>query len=300
MLWIEPSAACNLDCAGCPTASGRLGGTMSLERCNEMLGKIPRSIKLFNMWHRGEPLAASHFPEMIAEATLQGIKTHTHSNGILLSRQDTAERIVKAKLTQISIGVDGADQDEYAAYRIGGKLTDVEAGVRALVEARSQLRSKHPSIIIECLLGGQTLEQLRSIKTMAMGWGVDSVKYKTLRVTELNSDSAVKILPENRKLWRYKDNNGHLHPKRLYSRCLRVMWSAVIAWNGDVLPCCFDAEGEFVMGNIFSQSWDSIWRSEKFKQFRKRVMCRNGKPSMCNNCTEGLRRLYIPERQVIG
>ncbi len=299
MLWIEPSAACNLDCAGCPTASGRVGGTISLESYNELLKKIPRSVKLFNMWHRGEPLAASHFPEMVAEATSRGIKTITHSNGILLSRRDTAEQIVRAKLTQISIGVDGADQATYAAYRIGGQLTDVEAGVKALIEARNQLGSKYPRIIVECLLGKQTAEQFRSIKRMVLGWGVDSVKFKTMRIADLNLDNAVKLLPENRKLWRYKNINGHLQPKRLYSRCLRLMWSAVIAWNGDVLPCCFDAEGEFVMGNIFEQSWDSIWKGEKFKQFRQTVMGKTNKPSMCNNCTEGMRSLYIHERHVI-
>ena len=31
MLWVESSAACNLNCDGCPTAAGRIGGNKNKE-----------------------------------------------------------------------------------------------------------------------------------------------------------------------------------------------------------------------------------------------------------------------------
>lgn len=299
MLWVEPSAACNLDCADCPTAAGRLGGVMSLDGFMTVLDRIPRSVRLLNLWHRGEPLVAKHFPDIVAAASERGIKTQTHSNGILLARGDLAQRIVKSKLTRISIGVDGSDQATYAKYRIGGTLSEVGTGVRKLVSARGKLR--HPQINVECLLGRQSSEHLQEIKDMVSKWGVDEVKFKTLRVSDLtNVKAAQTLLPDDDKLWRYRKEGENIVPNRRYSRCLRVMWSAVVAYNGDVLPCCFDSEGKHTLGNIFEQEWRSIWKGQKFSEFRKVVMSNSDdRPTMCGNCTEGLKRLYLPGRLVL-
>jgi len=114
MLWVEPSAACNLNCEGCPTAAGRLGGNRK-------------------------------------------IKTQTHSNGILLNKNDMAQRIVDSGLTRISIGVDGIDQETYTDLRTGGKLVDVESGIKLLYQARERANKRMPKIIVECLLSNQKL-----------------------------------------------------------------------------------------------------------------------------------------------
>ncbi|MDP8228305.1 MAG: radical SAM/SPASM domain-containing protein [Candidatus Electryoneaceae bacterium] len=302
MLWVEPSAACNLSCDGCPTAAGRGGGVMSLDNFKRLLDNIPKSVKLLNLWHRGEPLAASDFPEMVALATDRGIRTQTHTNGTLLAKAGLAQRIVRSRLNRISIGVDGPDQETFIHYRTGGRLSDVEEGIRALVEQRQGAGSKFPKIFVECLVGRQSADQFRRVKEMTMNWGIDSIRFKTYRVPDLSPvEIVVKWLPDDPKLWRYKQNNGRLIPKKLYNICLRISWSALIAYNGDVLPCCFDAEGKFILGNIFEQPLGEIRTGEKFEQFRRVVMKRGDKkPAMCQNCTEGLRRLYLPERLVFG
>jgi len=112
--------------------------------------------------------------------------------------------------------------------------------------------------------------------------------------------SAEKLLPTNSNLWRYTSVNGEMKPKRVYSFCARVAYSATIAYDGTVLPCCFDAKAEFDIGNVLTTSWSEIWNGTKFEVFRKSVMKRGGyKPEICSNCTEGLRRLYIPTKTVL-
>lgn len=265
-----------------------------------LLNNLPW-VKLINLWHRGEPLMAPDLPDMIAEASRRGIRTQTHTNGILLSKKDIADRLVEAGLSMITIGIDGADEETYSRMRRGGSLVDVEAGVRSIVEIRKKRRSKKPRIIAECLLSNQSLDQLRAIESIAVRWGFDGIKYKTMRVEDLNDvEKAASQLPVNMNFWRYRQVDDHLETKRTRKSCRRLMYSAVVAWNGDVLPCCFDAEGKYLLGNAFTDPFIDIWRSEAFSRFRHRVKNQERERiPMCRNCTEGLDRLYIPKKKVL-
>ena len=296
MLWMEPSAACNLDCPGCPTASGRFGGVMRHEDFLHVINQSPW-LRILNLWHRGEPLVATDFPAMAAEASRRGIWTQTHTNGLLLSKGNCAEKIVRSGLNRITIGVDGADEETYNRIRRGGSLAEVEAGVRALVEARRKRRSRKPQIVAECLVSSQSPDQFRAVRAMALAWGSDRVLFKTYKVPSLDDmDDALSLLPDNPKLWRYAGHNGKLSMKRRRDSCRRLNYSTVIAWNGEVLPCCFSTNDFHSQGNAFEQPLKDIWRSEKYVQFRH-VVNNGGREliPMCRNCTEGLRRIYIPE-----
>jgi radical SAM protein with 4Fe4S-binding SPASM domain len=295
MLWIEPSAVCNLRCPGCPTMLGHdQGGVMSLKVFQGVLERIPVTVRLLNLWHRGEPLAAPDFPEMVAAATKRIIRTHTHTNGILLTHNDAARRLVEARLTQISIAIDGADEATYQAWRPGGSLKQVALGIKALAGAKRDLNSKHPYITVECLVGNQPKEQFARIKELALKWGANTVKFKTLRINDLNNTpEALKHLPENHRLWRYDVVNGRLQMKRTRSNCARLGYSALIAWNGDLFPCCFYLKGFAPMGNLYQTSFKELWNTGQLAEFRQVVNKKRDRIPMCRNCTEGLPNLYI-------
>ena len=295
MLWVEPSAACNLDCPECPTAAGRQSGQMRLADFTRILDQSPW-LKFLNLWHRGEPLAAADFPDMVEAATRRGIYTQTHSNGILLSRRDLAERLVEARLGRVAIGVDGSDEATYLQIRHGGSLAEVEAGIRALVDARRRRRSKRPRIIAECLLSRQPPEQFRTVKRLALEWGCDEVKLKTFRVPHPEDVAgSLALLPDNRRLWRYELHDGKLVMKRSRSGCRRLTYSAVVAYNGEVYPCCFWVHGFMGMGNCFSQPLVEVWRGDPLRDFQRTVAANRDSIPMCRNCTEGLGRLYVKE-----
>lgn len=302
MLWIEPSAVCNLRCTGCPTACGmEAGGLMSLDDFQSILGRIPRTVRMLNLWHRGEPLAAPDFPEMVAAAALRGIKTQTLTNGTLLARNSTAERLVDAKLTRISIAVDGADEATYRAFRPGGALAEVEAGVRALAAAKRARSSKRPRIVVECLVGRQGTAQFESIKRQAFEWGADEVKFKTLRIENLaDVPVALARLPEDPRLWRYDLTQNGLRMKRIRSGCRRLAYTTLIAWNGDIYPCCFYLKSFAPFGNIFEEPFDAIWSESKLTEFQKIVAAERDSIPMCRNCTEGLPYLYVNPLQTVS
>jgi len=296
---MEPSAACNLDCQDCPTASGRGGGVMHIEDFIHVIKQLPW-LKFLNLWHRGEPLVAPEFTAMVTEASARKIWTQTHTNGILLAKTGLAKEIVKSGLNRITIGIDGADEETYSAIRQGGSLADVEKGVRALVEARRSLGSSKLKIIAECLISRQSKEEFHTIHDLALLWGCDEVKFKTYRVSLLEDEKdALLRLPDDPKLWRYKHVNDHLEMNKTRSSCRRLAYSAVVGWNGEVLPCCFSTNDFHSMGNAFKQPWSEIWKGKQLTEFQ-RVVNHGGRDKipMCRNCTEGLTNLYLPRKAV--
>ncbi|MBY8999028.1 MAG: SPASM domain-containing protein [Candidatus Thorarchaeota archaeon] len=55
-----------------------------------------------------------------------------------------------------------------------------------------------------------------------------------------------------------------------------------IGWNGDVILCCNDVDGEFILGNLSDQSISEIWNSKRLlaikrihkqKQFERIPIC---------------------------
>jgi len=58
-----------------------------------------------------------------------------------------------------------------------------------------------------------------------------------------------------------------------------------------VLPCCFDKDAEYVMGDLSSQSFREIWHGSKFREFRHRVLSGRRSIPICRNCSSGMRNV---------
>ncbi len=279
---------------------------MSLGDFKRILTIIPRTVRLLNLWHRGEPLCAPEFPEMIEAATKRGLWTQTYSNGTLLGKGDIAKRLVKAQLKRITLSVDGATEESYQEYRVGGKLASVLEGMALLYEERKRAKSRYPKIIVECLLRRHIVDQIPEVKRLAKQFGADEVKFKTYRISNLQDiETALAELPSDPALWRYDLIDGQLKMRRKYNRCRRLYYSAVIANNGEVFPCCFYTK-KVGFGNILKtfsydtetmrsnyNSWSEIVKGP-LREFRNIAHSdRRDEIPMCRNCTEGLKQLYI-------
>ena len=68
------------------------------------------------------------------------------------------------------------------------------------------------------------------------------------------------------------------------------MWTtAVVTVDGDVVPCCYDKNGAYVMGNIKDQKFSDIWHGQKYRAFRKQVMALRSPIDICRDCPQGAR-----------
>ena len=90
---------------------------------------------------------------------------------------------------------------------------------------------------------------------------------------------------------RYKKENGvWITKKDIHHPCFRAWSGVVISSDGNVVPCCFDKNCNFVFGNISDPAYNynlkKIMKCEKAINFRKRLMDNRASIDICNNCNE--------------
>ena len=67
----------------------------------------------------------------------------------------------------------------------------------------------------------------------------------------------------------------------------KFLWeSVVIAWDGRVVPCCFDYDAKMVLGDLKRSSLAEIWNSPAYVELRRAELeGRNCNP-LCANCAD--------------
>jgi radical SAM protein with 4Fe4S-binding SPASM domain len=143
--------------------------------------------------------------------------------------------------------------------------------------------------MFQFLVVKQNEHQIEEVKTLGRELGVDHVALKTAQIYDYENGS--ELIPSIEKYSRYyKDNSGKYHIKnQLLNHCWKMWHSCVITWDGKVVPCCFDKDAHYVMGDLNKQSFKAICHSEKYNEFRAVLLKSRSEIEMCRNCTEGTR-----------
>lgn len=298
---IEPISRCNLQCPLCPIGARELKrelGTMSLANCEKILDNLGPQLRVLALWNQGEPTIADALPDMIRLAHERNIYTMTSTNGTLLLRRNLIARLVESGLDEIIFSIDGLTQETYQTYRVGGHLDTVIEGMQTLRKLRDELGKKKPRIIMQWLPMKHNQHELLHLRKTAAAWGADTVEIKT---TQIYTDTqAEKFLPDIEELRRYERKSQRWETKRARQSCRRLWFSTVIDWDGTVVPCCFDKDEEFPMGNALLQDFSEIWRGAGYKKMRRLLLKQGRARDMCHNCTEGLASYYLKPDRIEG
>lgn len=108
------------------------------------------------------------------------------------------------------------------------------------------------------------------------------------------------LVPADEKLMRYKFVDGHYEVKnKLVNRCWRVWSSPVITFNGHIVPCCFDKNAEYSMGEITVTNFRNIWFGDCFKAFREKILKERKSINICCNCTSG-QTIFVLKKGIEG
>jgi radical SAM protein with 4Fe4S-binding SPASM domain len=287
-LSIELTNHCNLRCPECRSGSGLLyreKGYMNMTTFDRILSDCSPFLFSMILYFQGEPFLHSELFEMIKKARQKGLHTMTSTNGQFLD-PDTAKKVVESGLDRIIISMDGLDQIVYEKYRIGGNLGKVKEGIRELVRWKKTLRSNTPEVIIQFLVFSHNQHQIEEINNWSQRAGADGVEIKMARMD--NFEDGNPLIPEEQYARYRKNNNGQFVINNpLKNHCWQCWSKAVITWDGNVLPCCFDTNGDYVMGNILQQPFTNIWEGIPYRNFKTKLLQNRKGIPMCRNCTEG-------------
>jgi len=283
-LSIEPTNACNLHCLECPTGNGSskvVKGFASNDLITCMLSYITTSVLHVNLFFQGEPFMHKDiimFIEKMAAKTFVTISTNGH-----FFNEKIVRELIEVQPYKIIISFDGLNQETYSKYRIDGDFAKVMSGIQLLRSEKETIKKAFPIIELQCLLFNYTELQQQGIILLAKQLGADTLVFKKAQF--YNVANAQDMLPSTGNSRYYIENNELKTKKVLLNRCWRSWNGVVITWNGDVLPCCFDKDKTFVLGNVFTLPFESICKNHKRRNFMQQIINQKQRIAMCNNCT---------------
>jgi len=283
-LCIELTNRCNLNCPFCLVGQqdtkestahheqDRYMGGMDFELCKKIIRNASEfGIREINLTFQGEPLLYKRkwFPELVQLCKRYGMKPVVYTNGLLLG-PDYSREILEAGLEEIRFSVDGVTQEVYELNRVGGKFARVYQNMRDMVGIAEKAQS-NIKLIWQFIAMRNNEHQIEQARIMASEIGM-TFEVKTF------AESVPALAAENVK-----------YRRKLKSLpCTDIYRQAMVYWNGDVVPCCYDLEGEEIMGNLKDNTMEEIWNGEKYRYFRKRlknsVLSSQKQPDLCKGC----------------
>lgn len=286
---IEPTTACNLRCPECPSGLRtftRPVGHLQPDFFRNTIESLYRDLTYLIFYFQGEPFIHPQFLEMVRYASQKGLYTITSTNGHFLN-DDHARKTIESGLDRLIISIDGATQDVYEQYRVGGKLDIVLQGARNVVKWKRTLQSATPHIVFQFLVVRPNEHQVEAVKQLAREIGVDEVRFKTAQVYDYATGNP--LIPTIDRYSRYrKGKDGVWRVKnKLLNHCWKLWHACVITWDGMVVPCCFDKDAVHRLGNLRMQPFADIWRGEAYRAFRTQLLQGRDRIDICTNCTEG-------------
>jgi len=287
----EPTNACNLRCPECPSGlrdfTRPVGTIDDLAIYKTAITELCPDALYLLIYFQGEPYLNKQFFEMTRFASDRGYYVATSTNAHYLT-DEHCKATIESGLDKLIISIDGTTQESYEQYRIGGTLEKVLEGTRNMVKWKKELGSAKPYLVFQFVVFSHNEHQIEDVKALGKAIGVDKVTIKTAQVYDYKTGNP--FIPINQVYSRYEKKGDTYEVKSDMSNHCWHLWStSVITWDNRVVPCCFDKDAKYQMGNVGQKSFDEIWHSERYNQFRQQILLGRKNIDICQNCTEGLK-----------
>lgn len=288
---IEPTTSCNLRCPECPSGLrqfSRNRGMLTLDLYKKVVDQIKDHLIYLILYFQGEPYLNPQFFEFVKFARKNKIYTATSTNGHYLS-DENAKKTIESGLNRLIVSLDGIGQAEYSTYRAGGRYEKVVEGIKNMVKWKKEFKSSTPYIIVQFIVFRSNEHQLDEVKTLCKEWGVDELQLKTAQINDYKKGNS--LIPTIDKYSRYRklSDGTYAFKNSLPNKCSRMWSSCVITWDGLTVPCCFDKDADYRMGDLKEIPFKKVWRNEMYNDFRTRVFTKRKEIDICQNCTEGMK-----------
>jgi len=206
---IETFSYCNLRCPPCMmTGLMRVNqdprlGKLPMDKIGEVLTDTKDTLKDLFLYNYGEPFMDKRFLDVLrlARQMVPRARLYVHTNGTIIP-QGWPETIVREELLDgISFSIDGASQNTYRKYRIGGQFDTAFNNMTAILNYRKEFRKSKPDVEWQYILfeWNDSDEELLRAQKLAEEHGI------TMRwvITYTNGKSQ-KFTPESEKWQRLK------------------------------------------------------------------------------------------------
>ena len=310
-LQIEPTDACNQKCIMCYRKRLiKKTARMSLDQFKAILDDVqPTKVNISGL---GEPLLHRDIYEMIRYAKAKGAGITFPTNLTLANGH--LEEIVDSGVDVLKVSLDATKRETYLKIRGTDNFERVVGAIRGINELKDDRESVTPHIRINYALQKLNIGELEEVVRMAVELKAEALYVQYLDyvdVDDLKQDLVGGMTPDllrntlqkahalanesglstNIPIWlrdlnlymRKMDTMGNFSNTR---RCYFPWISTFIEANGDVKACPIFTRKRGVgkMGNIFDQSFESIWNGEGYISIRRDLRAGKRPFAPCRQC----------------
>lgn len=280
---IEGTNHCNIKCIMCPRGEPdimrRDVGHMERGTFEKLLEDARYFSDVCWLHWFGEPLMNPDLFELIRYAKTKIPNVGISTNATLLT-PDARANLLDSGLDTIVIAIDGDTKDVYESVRKSSQFTfeQVTANAEGFLALRAERGLSTPHVTLSIIVMDVTAPDLAGFQRRWEAAGADEVLFKPY------ADWGAQR-PDIFDKLRAPDTTPVPGSPRKYP--CKFLWSSlVVAWNGDVVPCCYDYDTKMVMGNVNEQSIDEIWNGPAYVELRRaEIEGRNDSP-LCRSCTQ--------------
>jgi MoaA/NifB/PqqE/SkfB family radical SAM enzyme len=302
-IYIEPTSRCNELCQQCPRTllSREDDRDLSFADFCTIVDQFPVLDRVV-LHGLGEPLLNKELPRMISYLKARGTYVLFNSNGILLNEK-RGQALIDAGLDEYRLSMDGATREMYARVRGVDAFDKIWRNVHAFIQQQKAQNASKPVVSLWFTAMRENLPDLPELVDLAAEAGVKEIYLQRLVYFEEGLAASKQALfrrstPEELAIVKHCEQRcrdlgitfraaGSATPveslirdfgERPWSGCSRPYTLTYITSSGNVLSCCFAPFGhksareyreERVLGNIFEEPIESIWRGERYEAFRR-------------------------------
>lgn len=271
---IEPTNICNFKCSFCNQSNpnhfkARQAGSIKIDDYEHILNRIKnecKDIKIISLTLDGEPVLHKDLAEMIKKTNQKGFFVRFSSNGSKIDHNF----LERTKDLSYLISIDfSLDKDGFEKHRgNNGSWYLVDNNLKEIINYFNINKGLHLEIFENSAYYTGLNTALSNLKLMKEHYG------KMPRLTY-----------GLRRYHKIINGDTQTFPNNKYYGCFYPWTSLTITWNGDVVTCCRDLDGKYILGNIFQSSIRDIWNGQKYLHLREAILKQNLQsiPS-CRSC----------------
>jgi mycofactocin radical SAM maturase len=272
----EVTYACNLSCIHCLSDAGKKHkDELTTTECRQVIDALA-AMKVFQFnIGGGEPFMRPDFLDLMDYAHSKGMVTCISTNGTLID--DDVSRRLDNNLVYIQVSLDGASPESNDAIRGQGSFDKV-------IQALESLRKRDIEVSINCVLTRRSFPELDNMVKLAADFGA-KLRVSRFRPSGRGKDSWQQLNIDKKQMLAFSDwLNSHLlvstgdsffsisnEERRTLglNMCGACKLTCCISPEGNVYPCAFLQDEEFLAGNLPHNDFADIWEnSPVFHSFR--------------------------------
>jgi len=278
----ELTNLCPFKCIMCPRTNNmtRAEGHMSFETFKKAVDEFvllnPEYARNQEVWLHGfgESLVHPEFAKFMRYAIDKGVNAGLSINPLMLTKK-VASDLLDAAPAHLYVALDGHDDESFEKIR-GVPNAYHKSKRRLLKFLQEKERRGVTTRITLCMIdfpnNRQSIDELESFWNSQEGIDIFSAKPFVnwdgkAEDVNLLIDPAQKPKPRQEKVL-----------------CDFPWEKMTVSWDGHVVPCCFDYNKKYTLGNINEQSLLEIWNGEKMHALRREMMCNKVSNPLCAGC----------------